>query len=134
DQHRGAQGDPPRDRERRAAGAGDGAPIACVERDDFSSNRCVALAYWWRMIFSENRYPLFGIMRWPAPCVVRCTLFQALLHRTRMAGRARAPVAEVVIAVTLRNDCQHDVGVAAASASLIGRPGRSCSCQNRTRV
>jgi hypothetical protein len=22
-----------------------------------------ALASWWRMIFSENRYPLFGIMR-----------------------------------------------------------------------
>jgi len=33
-----------------------------LERDDFSSNRHHALAYWWSMIFSENRYPLFGIM------------------------------------------------------------------------
>jgi len=33
-----------------------------LERDDFSSNRHLALAYWWSMIFSENRYPLFGIM------------------------------------------------------------------------
>jgi hypothetical protein len=33
-----------------------------LERDDFSSNRHPALAYCWSMIFSENRYPLFGIM------------------------------------------------------------------------
>src|SRR5215211_6877272 len=33
-----------------------------LERDDFSSNHHLALAYWWSMIFSENRYPLFGIM------------------------------------------------------------------------
>jgi len=33
-----------------------------LERDDFSSNRLPALAYCWSMIFSENRYPLFGIM------------------------------------------------------------------------
>src|SRR5580704_720069 len=33
-----------------------------LERDDFSSNRHPALALWWSMIFSENRYPLFGIM------------------------------------------------------------------------
>jgi hypothetical protein len=32
------------------------------ERDDFSSNRHRALRYWWSMIFSENRHPLFGIM------------------------------------------------------------------------
>jgi hypothetical protein len=41
------------------------APIsafAILKRDDFSSNRHPALAYWWSMIFSENRYPLFGIM------------------------------------------------------------------------
>src|SRR5262249_10622480 len=35
-----------------------------LERDAFSSNRHLALAYWRRMIFSENRYPLFGIMRY----------------------------------------------------------------------
>jgi hypothetical protein len=34
-----------------------------LKRDDFSSNRHLALHYWWRMIFSENRYPHFGIMR-----------------------------------------------------------------------
>jgi hypothetical protein len=33
-----------------------------LERDDFSSNRHLALRYCWSMIFSENRYPLFGIM------------------------------------------------------------------------
>jgi hypothetical protein len=32
------------------------------KRDDFSSNRHPALGYWWSMMFSENRYPLFGIM------------------------------------------------------------------------
>jgi hypothetical protein len=32
------------------------------ERNDFSSNRHPAPAYSWSMIFSENRYPLFGIM------------------------------------------------------------------------
>jgi hypothetical protein len=28
----------------------------------FLRNRRPALAYWWSMIFSENRNPLFGIM------------------------------------------------------------------------
>ena len=35
-----------------------------LERDDFSSNRHPAPAYCWSMIFSEHRYPLFGIMLW----------------------------------------------------------------------
>jgi hypothetical protein len=35
---------------------------APLKRDDFSSNRHPTLRYWWSMIFSENRYPLFGIM------------------------------------------------------------------------
>src|SRR5262249_33630227 len=34
-----------------------------LERDAFSSNRHLVLVYWWPMIFSDNRYPLFGIMR-----------------------------------------------------------------------
>src|SRR5712672_1000410 len=43
--------------------AGDGFLRArLLGRDDFSSNRHPALAYCWSMIFSENRYPLFGIM------------------------------------------------------------------------
>jgi hypothetical protein len=33
-----------------------------LKLDDFSSNRHHALAYCLRMIFSENRYTLFGIM------------------------------------------------------------------------
>jgi hypothetical protein len=33
-----------------------------LERDDFPLNRHPALTYCWSMIFSENRYPLFGIM------------------------------------------------------------------------
>jgi uncharacterized protein (DUF1330 family) len=36
--------------------------VALLERDDFSPNRHPALVYWWSMIFSENRYPLFRIM------------------------------------------------------------------------
>jgi hypothetical protein len=36
--------------------------IACPKRDDFSSNRYRALISCWSMIFSEDRYPLFGIM------------------------------------------------------------------------
>src|SRR5260370_31070178 len=43
-----------------AATAGEGV----LERDDFSSNRHPALPYCWSMIFSENRFPLFGIMLW----------------------------------------------------------------------
>jgi hypothetical protein len=35
---------------------------ATLERDDFSPNRHPALAYWWSVIFSEDRFPLFGIM------------------------------------------------------------------------
>jgi hypothetical protein len=37
-------------------------PAAGLERGDFSSNRHVALAICLRMIFPENRVPLFGIM------------------------------------------------------------------------
>jgi hypothetical protein len=33
-----------------------------LEQDDFSSNHHPALLLCWSMIFSENRYPLFGIM------------------------------------------------------------------------
>jgi hypothetical protein len=33
-----------------------------LKRDDFSSNRHHALAHCSSMIFSENRYTLFGIM------------------------------------------------------------------------
>jgi hypothetical protein len=35
---------------------------ASLERDDFSSNRHLALSFCLSMIFSENRYPLFRIM------------------------------------------------------------------------
>jgi hypothetical protein len=33
-----------------------------IVRNGFSSSRHLALGYWWSMIFSENRYTLFGIM------------------------------------------------------------------------
>jgi hypothetical protein len=33
-----------------------------LKRDDFSSNHHRALTSCWSMVFSENRYPLFGIM------------------------------------------------------------------------
>src|SRR5215472_3047643 len=36
--------------------------IGTLKRDGFSSNRHPALGYCWSMMFSENRYPLFGIM------------------------------------------------------------------------
>jgi hypothetical protein len=35
-----------------------------LKRDDFSSNRHLALGLLWSMIFSENRYTIFGIMLW----------------------------------------------------------------------
>jgi hypothetical protein len=38
------------------------AVVERLKRDDSSSNRHHALAYCLSMIFSENRYPLFGIM------------------------------------------------------------------------
>jgi hypothetical protein len=45
----GMQGDPPSFQ-------------AALKRDDFSSNRHPAFAPCLSMIFSENRFPLFGIM------------------------------------------------------------------------
>jgi hypothetical protein len=36
--------------------------VATLERDGFSSKRHLALAICLRMIFFENRVPLFGIM------------------------------------------------------------------------
>ena len=53
-----------------------------LERDDFSSNRHLALPYCWSMIFSENRYPLFGIMLYSA--ATRLALCGA---RSRKCGR-----------------------------------------------
>jgi hypothetical protein len=35
---------------------------SALQRDDFSSNRHLALSFCLSMIFSENRYPLFRIM------------------------------------------------------------------------
>src|SRR5262245_14525351 len=46
----------------RPAGAGQVGEWIVLKRDDFSSNRHLDLTYAWSMIFSENRYPLFGIM------------------------------------------------------------------------
>src|SRR5262245_11021137 len=43
-------------------GSARASPVPRLERDDLSANRHLALAYAWSMIFSENRYPLFGIM------------------------------------------------------------------------
>ena len=34
-------------------------------RDDFTFVRHPALGFWWSMIFSENRYPLFGTKLYP---------------------------------------------------------------------
>jgi hypothetical protein len=39
------------------------AGASALERDEISPNRHPALAFSLRMIFSENRLPLFGIMR-----------------------------------------------------------------------
>jgi hypothetical protein len=36
--------------------------LLLMERDDFTFVRHPAPGFWWSMIFSENRYPLFGIM------------------------------------------------------------------------
>jgi len=42
-----------------------------LERDDFSSNHHPALALCLSMIFSENRFPLFGIMLYARGCALR---------------------------------------------------------------
>jgi hypothetical protein len=42
---------------------GQASPEHALKRDDFPSDRHHALAHCLSMIFSENRYPLFGIMR-----------------------------------------------------------------------
>src|SRR5438309_2416790 len=54
---------------------------AVLERDDFSSNHRPALAYWWSMIFSENRYP--------APNRVRAMLFRDHAPASRHGGDSR---------------------------------------------
>jgi hypothetical protein len=45
---------------RHEAGHDDG---KALERDPIRLNHCAFPTFWLRMIFSENRYPLFGIMR-----------------------------------------------------------------------
>ena len=55
----------PGDRAARSLPAGRQSPARHgveLKRDDFSLNRHLALGLWWSMIFSENRYTLFGIM------------------------------------------------------------------------
>jgi len=52
----------PRTAEFAAPGRRDRRNGGALEQDDFSSNRHPAPVYCWSMIFSENRYPLFGIM------------------------------------------------------------------------
>src|SRR5215218_9866572 len=63
------------------------------ERDDFSSNRHLALAYWWSMIFSENRYPLFGIML--SPNERGPGLLQGLPTEGAVPGRPPPPLSTV---------------------------------------
>src|SRR5262249_3096476 len=69
-----------------------------LERDDFSSNRHPALSFYWRMIFPENRFPLFGIMRYLIAATCRDRFLdlgfdglqveaRALLHGREVDGR-----------------------------------------------
>src|ERR1700719_1633011 len=64
--------------------------LGLLERNDFSSSRHRALSYCWRMIFSENRYPLFGIMREGIGCG-HAVRWQALTKINAGARRAREP-------------------------------------------
>jgi hypothetical protein len=41
-----------------------------LERDPVRLNRCAPLTFCLRMIFSENRFPLFGIMRSVRDCLL----------------------------------------------------------------
>jgi hypothetical protein len=52
------------------------APLGRLDRDDFSSNRHPALTSYWNMIPSENRCPLFGIMRYGISLEISITLAQ----------------------------------------------------------
>jgi hypothetical protein len=48
-------------RELQRDGMSSSLTAAMLERDGFSSHRHHPLTYSWSMMFSENRYPLFGI-------------------------------------------------------------------------
>ena len=87
--------------------AGRAATADGLRRADVSSNRDHALSYSWRMIFSENRCTLFGIMRWSPPGKLqalesgpwRLTLpqgppFLAPTHRRASYGRRAPPRVE----------------------------------------
>ena len=56
---RGAPGAMARIHRRQCSRACEEARRPALKRDDFSSNRHLALGYSWSMIFSENRCPLF---------------------------------------------------------------------------
>src|SRR5712691_7457573 len=66
----------------RAATARQATPL---ERDDDSSNRHPVPAYCWSMIFSENRYPLFGIM------LLSRSRLRAALAAMHLDGDVRQP-------------------------------------------
>jgi len=58
------------------------ASLKPLNRDDFKSNRRRALAHCLRMIFSENRYPLFRIMR-PGPAIRHWRIDSLAQHEAR---------------------------------------------------
>jgi hypothetical protein len=74
---------------------GDARHSSTLERDDFSSNRHHALAFCLSMIFSENRWPLFGIMLYAtfspsgrSPPSLRAIQIAAAMMTTLMIARA----------------------------------------------
>src|SRR5215211_6306284 len=68
-----------------------------LERDDFSSNRHPALGYCWSMIFSENRYPLFGIMLQQRRSVHRNGVTDLDVERVPGVSGVEALVAKAVL-------------------------------------
>src|SRR5262245_56897524 len=82
-------------------------PGAGLERDDFSSNRHLALSYAWSMIFSENRYPLFGIML--SRHAARRPPRHLDLHRRTSSGPLRVCRGAAYLGITAANEC--DTGV-----------------------
>jgi hypothetical protein len=78
--------------------------MAPLERDDLSSSRHPALAYWWSMIFSENRFPLFGIMLYTAGSFAGAVRRSSARKFSHSAGSSRSAMRSLRV-IDRRGEC-----------------------------
>jgi hypothetical protein len=68
------RGEPQRQEQRAEHGADGGRVLVCghvvrcIQSSIIVTSTRHDASYWWSMILSENRYPLFGIMLYPPRC------------------------------------------------------------------